>query len=73
MRRLVEPPQSRCHHCKGALRLKSVEPSTETLFGNVEIEVFICANCAHEQAYRVKQDHHGAQTPIRAPSTKTGY
>jgi hypothetical protein len=54
MRRLVEPPpSSRCARCGGALLLKLVEAANP--IREVCNEIFVCAACAHEQAYAVSQ------------------
>ena len=48
MRTLVRPPpSSRCDLCSGELRLKLIEPADQIL--ELENEIFVCANCGHEQ------------------------
>ena len=67
MRNLVEPILSRCHLCNGELRLKLVEPSRELTDKGIDMdtEVFICANCGHEQAYKVTHNHYAPANRIK--------
>ena len=75
MRNLVEPILSRCHLCNGELRLKLVEPSREpTDKGmHMDIEVFICANCGNERAYKVPHNHYAPDNAEMKPPTNLGY
>ena len=57
MRPLVQPPPSlRCKLCGGELQLKLIE-SADALF-ELENEVFVCANCGHQQSYTVTRDYY---------------
>lgn len=57
MRNLVQPPPSlHCELCGGELRLKRIEPANLVL--DMDVEIFACSKCGHEQSYVVKQDHY---------------
>jgi hypothetical protein len=57
MRVLTQPPpSSRCSLCGGELRLKLIEPANGVF--DLECEIFVCANCGHEQSYAVAHEHY---------------
>ena len=63
MRTLIQPPPSlHCDLCGGELRLKLIEPADATF--DLENEVFVCANCGHEQSYAVAQDPHAPHPKV---------
>jgi uncharacterized protein with PIN domain len=68
MRNLVEPPPSRCRLCNGELRLKLVEHSGAST--DIDSELFVCANCGHEQAYKGVHDPYTAHIPDKKPPAK---
>ena len=71
MRNLVEPPPSlHCEHCKGELQLKCIVPDDPTL--DLDVEVFVCAKCGHEQTYSVNHNHYAAHTGRKVPPDKVG-
>jgi hypothetical protein len=72
MRTLVPPPPSqRCDICRGELRLKAIEP-VEPLFLEMDIEMFVCARCGHEQSHRVGRNHYAAHTASNVSHAKMG-
>ena len=63
MRTLIQPPpSSRCDLCGGELRLKLIEPANQTF--DLENEIFVCANCGHEQSYTVAHDHYTPHSKV---------
>ena len=61
MRNLVQPsPSLHCNFCHGELRLKRIDPDGS--FFEFDIEILVCANCDHEQSYRVSHDRYAAHT-----------
>lgn len=57
MRKLIEPPPSlKCERCSGELRLKLIHAADPVQ--NADVEIFACAECDHEQLYRVNRDHY---------------
>ena len=69
MRNLVQPPPSlHCNHCDGELRLKRVEPAGSPF--DLDIEIFICSKCGHEQACSVSHDRYAAHTASNMPPAK---
>ncbi len=70
MRNLVEPPPSlHCDLCHGELRLKQIEPAGP-LSLELDIEIFLCAKCGHEQSHRVSHNHYAAHTASNMPPAK---
>ena len=64
MRTLTQPPPSlHCKLCGGELRLKLVKP-TDPQF-DLEIEIFVCANCGHEQSLTVMHDPYVSHSAAR--------
>ena len=62
MRTMVEPPpQSRCHHCGGELRLKLIELANRTL--DLDSEIFVCERCGLEQSCTVHHNHSVRHLP----------
>ena len=60
MRNLVAPPPStHCEQCNGELLLKLIEPGDPVF--DTELQIFICANCGHQQARRVIHDRYCAR------------
>ena len=56
MRTLTQPPPTlRCDHCGGELRFKLAGPADPF---EMENEIFVCANCGHEQSYKVVHNHY---------------
>lgn len=56
MRTLVQPPpSSRCDHCDGELRLKTIESANRSL--DLDCETFVCEKCGREQCFTVNHDH----------------
>lgn len=56
------PPSSRCEKCNGELRLKQIEVADRGL--DLEYEIFVCANCGHEQSIRVSHDRQTPHTKV---------
>jgi uncharacterized protein with PIN domain len=56
------PPSSRCEKCSGELRLKQIEVADRGL--DLEYEIFVCANCGHEQSLRVSHDRETPHTKV---------
>ena len=55
MRNLIQPPPSlHCELCSGELRLKLIQPADPIL--DMDVQIFVCAKCSHEQSYMVKRD-----------------
>ena len=55
MRTMVDPPpMSRCPHCGGQLKLKSVDMT----YANVGLKqtIYACGNCGQEPAFAERQD-----------------
>ena len=48
------PPSSHCEKCRGEMQLKKVEVAEGGL--DLEREIFVCANCGHEQLLTVCHD-----------------
>jgi hypothetical protein len=72
MRTLVHPPPTlHCDFCHGELRFKQIEP-VGPLSLELDIEMFVCTKCGHEQPFRVGHDHYAAQTASKMPTTKVG-
>ncbi len=72
MRTLVPPPPSQhCDICRGELRLKEIEP-VEPLFLELDIEIFVCTKCGHEQSHRVSHDHYAAHTASNVSHARMG-
>lgn len=72
MRTLVPPPPSLyCDHCRGELRLKQIEP-VGPLSLELDIEVFVCTKCGHEQSHRVSHNHYAAHTASDVSHVKVG-
>ena len=68
MRTLVKPPPStHCELCGGELRLKLVEPVNRTL--DLEIEIFVCADCGRELSCIVDHDRYAGHTTTNMPHT----
>jgi len=62
MRTLVDPPHSsRCELCGGELRLKQIESAHRSL--DLEIEIFVCIKCGHEQSIEVAHNHTARHMP----------
>ena len=60
MRNLVQPPPSlHCDHCHGVLRLKQLVPDGPSSL-EIDVEIFVCAKCGHEQSHRVSHDPYAA-------------
>jgi hypothetical protein len=71
MRNLVQPPPSmRCELCVGELRLKLIKPDDPVL--DTEVEIFVCAECGHEQSHTVTHDPYAAHTAGSMPPDKVG-
>ena len=69
MRNLVQPPpSSHCDLCHGELRLKLIEPNSSPF--DLDIEMFVCAKCGHEQAHAISHDHYAAHTTKKPPPAK---
>ena len=61
MRNLVEPlPSIRCEHCKGELLFKRIEVDDTVL--EIEVQVFVCANCGREHSRKLIRDPYTAHT-----------
>jgi len=72
MYKLVEPPPSlHCDLCHGELRLKQIEPVGPLCF-ELDIEMFVCAECGHMQSHGVRHDPYAAHTASNMPSAKVG-
>ncbi len=72
MRTLVKPPPSlHCDHCHGELRLKQIEPVGPPSL-ELDIEIFVCAKCGHEQSFEVSHNHYAAHTASKMPTAKVG-
>jgi hypothetical protein len=72
MRTLVHPPPSlHCDLCHGELRLKQIERVGPLSF-ELDIEIFVCTKCGHEQRFGVGHNHYAAHTPSKMPTTKVG-
>ena len=56
------PPSSRCEKCGGELRLKLIEVADRGL--DLEYEIFVCANCGHEQSLTVSHDRETPHTKV---------
>jgi hypothetical protein len=71
MRKLVEPPPSlHCEHCRGELQLKCIVPDDPTL--DLDVEIFVCAKCGHEQMYSVSHNRYAAHAGSKVPPDKVG-
>jgi hypothetical protein len=69
MRNLVQPPPSlHCELCNGELRLKLIKPDDPVL--DTEVEIFVCAECGHEQSHSVAHDPYAAHTASSMPPGK---
>jgi len=63
MRTLVKPPpSSHCEKCGGELRLKQIEVADGG--PDVEYDIFVCANCGHEQSLKVSHDSKIPRTKV---------
>jgi hypothetical protein len=56
------PPSSHCEKCGGELRLKQIEVADGG--PDLEYEIFICANCDHEQWLTVSHDRETPHTKV---------
>lgn len=56
------PPSSHCEKCGGELQLKKVEIAEGGL--DLEREIFVCANCGHEQSLTVSHDRKTPHTKV---------
>jgi len=55
MRNLVQPPPSQqCDLCHVELRLKQLLPDRPSF--ELDVAIFVCARCGHEQSHRVSHD-----------------
>jgi hypothetical protein len=72
MRTPVPPPPSQhCDICHGELRLKQIEP-VGPLSLELDIEIFVCAKCGHEQSHRVSHDPYAAHAASNVSHAKMG-
>jgi len=72
MRNLVQPPPSlHCDLCHGKLRLKQIEPAGP-LSLELDVEIFVCANCGHEQSHGVRHNPYSAHTASNRPPANVG-
>jgi DNA-directed RNA polymerase subunit RPC12/RpoP len=59
MRSLVQPlPSMHCELCGGELLLKRIEPDDPAF--EIDVQIYLCAKCSHEQARRVIHDRYTA-------------
>jgi hypothetical protein len=64
MRRLVEPsPSMKCKLCGGELLLKSFEPDAPVV--EIDVAIYRCAKCGHEQARQVTHDPYASHAKRR--------
>ena len=71
MRTLIQPPPSlHCDLCGGELRLKLVKSADSTF--DLENEIFVCANCGHEQSYTVSHNHYTPHSKVAPSSADRG-
>lgn len=71
MRNLVQPlPSVRCDLCNGELLLKLIR--SENLILNLDVQIFDCGKCGHEQSYVVHHDRYAAHTANNMPRAKVG-
>jgi len=71
MRTIVQPPRSlHCDFCHGELRLKQLVPDGPSF--EFDVEIFVCAECGHEQSHRVSHDPYAAHAASSMPPTKVG-
>ena len=71
MRNLVEPlPSTHCEHCNGELLFKRIETDDPAL--DIEVQIFVCAECGHEQSHTVTHDPYAAHTAGSMPPDKVG-
>jgi uncharacterized protein with PIN domain len=69
MRTLVQPPPtSHCEICHGELQLKWTEPAAPSV--ELDVEIFVCTKCSHEQSYWVGHDLYAAHTTRKMPLSK---
>ena len=71
MRPLVQPPPtSHCELCNGELRLKHFEPAEPQC--ELDTQIWICAQCGHEQTYMVAHHHNAPHTGHKIPPAGAG-
>jgi hypothetical protein len=64
MRNLIQPPVSlHCDLCNGELRLKVIDAADPTI--GLDVQIFICVQCGHQQSYTVSHDHYSAPHRLR--------
>jgi hypothetical protein len=69
MRNLIPPPPSiRCDRCTGELRLKQIEAASPVL--NKDLQIFVCANCDHEQSFAANRDHYSPRRDQRGSDVR---
>ena len=72
MRNLVQPPPSQhCDLCHGELRLKQLLPDGPSF--ELDVAIFVCAECGHEQSHRVSHDPYAAHAESNKPAAKVGW
>ena len=72
MRNLVQPPRStQCNFCHGELRLKRIDPDGP--FFDLDIQIYVCAECGHEASYRVSHEYYAAHAASNVSPTKVDY
>jgi uncharacterized protein with PIN domain len=63
MRPITTPPSSsHCEKCGGELRLKQIKVAD--VGPDLEYEIFVCANCGHEQWLTVSHDRETPHTKV---------
>ena len=71
MRTVVQPPRTlHCDLCQGELRLKELASDGPAL--ELDVEIFVCAKCGHEQSQRVGHDPYVAHTASNMRPVKVG-
>ena len=71
MRPLVQPPPTlQCDICRGELRLKQIDPCGPV--SDLDVEIFVCTKCSHEQSFRVSHDRYAAHLLGKEPPAKVG-
>jgi hypothetical protein len=69
VRNLVEPPPSlHCDLCHGELRLKQLLPYGPSF--ELDVAIFVCAKCSHEQSHRLSHDPYVAHAASIKQPTK---